>query len=118
MDWPRYSDGRYAGQQAKAKDAGRGIWQGTFDEPWEWRAAHPNGSEDNPSKTTSTGQSLVGLLGIGCNIKGNVSNSGERIYHLPGQKYYSATRINPLRGERWFCSESEARQAGWRKSRV
>jgi hypothetical protein len=46
------------------------------------------------------------------------TNTGERIYHLPGQKYYFATRINWLRGERWFCSESDARAAGWRKSRV
>jgi hypothetical protein len=61
----------------------------------------------------------LGPLVVGCGIKGNIStNMGERIYHLPGQKYYFATRINWLRGERWFCSESDARAAGWRKSRV
>jgi hypothetical protein len=55
----------------------------------------------------------------GCDIKGNISvETGERIYHLPGQKYYSSTRIDGSRGERWFCSESDARAAGWRKSRV
>ncbi len=54
----------------------------------------------------------------GCNIKGNISiNSGEHIYHMPGQEYYSATRIRPEYGERWFCSESDARRAGWRKAR-
>lgn len=65
------------------------------------------------------------LLGIGsdssasCEIKGNISlNTGERIYHVPGQKYYSETRISTQHGERWFCSEAEARRAGWRKSRV
>lgn len=53
-----------------------------------------------------------------CNIKGNISYyGGERIYHVPGQEYYSATRINLLKGERWFCSEAEARAAGWRKAR-
>lgn len=58
------------------------------------------------------------LPGSGCNIKGNISiDSGERIYHVPGQRYYDATRISPQHGERWFCSEQEARQAGWRKSR-
>ena len=52
-----------------------------------------------------------------CNIKGNVSQrSGERIYHMPGQKDYAATRISAEYGERWFCSEAEARQAGWRKA--
>jgi hypothetical protein len=38
---------------------------------------------------------------IGCSIKGNIRyRTGERIYHVSGQKYYFATRINPLRGER------------------
>lgn len=54
---------------------------------------------------------------VGCDIKGNIAiNTGERIYHLPGQKYYHSTRINPRYGERWFCSEEEARVAGWRKA--
>jgi hypothetical protein len=61
----------------------------------------------------------VGPLVVGCGIKGNISTrTGERIYHMPGQKYYFETRINWFRGERWFCSESDARAAGWRKSRV
>jgi len=52
-----------------------------------------------------------------CVIKGNVSiNSGEHIYHVPGQEFYTRTRISPEYGERWFCSEAEARAAGWRKA--
>jgi hypothetical protein len=52
-----------------------------------------------------------------CNIKGNVSiGTGERIYHVPGQHYYTQTRISPQYGERWFCSEAEARAAGWRRA--
>ncbi|TIO89337.1 MAG: thermonuclease family protein, partial [Mesorhizobium sp.] len=42
---------------------------------------------------------------------------GERIYHVPGQKYYSVTVINQAKDERWFCSEAEAAAAGWRRSR-
>lgn len=53
-----------------------------------------------------------------CNIKGNVNTRGERIYHVPGQRYYEETRIVANHGERWFCSEKEARSAGWRKSKV
>lgn len=53
-----------------------------------------------------------------CNIKGNVNTRGERIYHVPGDKYYNDTRISASHGERWFCSEEEARAAGWRRSRV
>jgi len=53
-----------------------------------------------------------------CNIKGNVSTKGERIYHMPGDDYYNDTRIQSSHGERWFCSEEEARAAGWRRSKV
>lgn len=53
-----------------------------------------------------------------CNIKGNINTRGERIYHVPGQEYYDETRISASHGERWFCSEAEARAAGWRKSKV
>lgn len=54
-----------------------------------------------------------------CDIKGNISQTtGERIYHVPGQRYYAETKIDGRYGERWFCSEQEARQAGWRQSKV
>jgi hypothetical protein len=53
-----------------------------------------------------------------CNIKGNVNTKGERIYHVPGQRYYDDTVIQSSHGERWFCSEAEARAAGWRKAKV
>jgi hypothetical protein len=60
----------------------------------------------------------VGPILAGCTIKGNISkNTGERIYHMPGQEYYIQTRIDWLSGERWFCSEADARAAGWRKAR-
>ena len=56
---------------------------------------------------------------VGCSVKGNISmTTGERIYHVPGQKYYAATSIDLFHGERWFCSEQAARAAGWRKSRI
>jgi hypothetical protein len=59
----------------------------------------------------------VGPLFVGCGIKGNINNTGERIYHVPGQGYYwLLTRVNLLRGERWFCSEEDARKGGWRKA--
>lgn len=52
-----------------------------------------------------------------CLIKGNISSKGERIYHVPGGRWYEATKISPLKGERWFCSETEAQKAGWRRSK-
>ncbi len=53
-----------------------------------------------------------------CTVKGNISSSGEKIYHLPGQKFYDKTVIDETRGERWFCSEEEAVKNGWRKSKI
>ncbi|ESY58469.1 hypothetical protein X744_17015 [Mesorhizobium sp. LNJC372A00] len=59
----------------------------------------------------------LGPPAVGCGIKGNISyNTGERIYHVPGQEHYSETRISLSKGERWFCSEDAARAAGWRKA--
>ncbi len=67
-----------------------------------------------PNSLTS---SFTNSFNPSCTIKGNVSiNTGERIYHVPGQHYYEATKISPEYGERWFCSEEEASAAGWRKA--
>jgi len=112
LDWPKYSNGAYAAQQARAKAAKVGLWVGSFQTPWDWRAQH---SDD--VQTQSTPLFALGGGNIGCNIKGNISANGERIYHVPGQKYYSATVINQAKGERWFCSEAEAVAAGWRRSK-
>ena len=55
----------------------------------------------------------------GCVFKGNISvNTGEKIYHVPGQQYYNDTIISPEKGERWFCTDEEAIRNGWRKSKV
>jgi endonuclease YncB( thermonuclease family) len=112
MDWPRHSNGAYALQQETAKAKRIGLWAGTFQPPWEWRAEW---NVDEPAKIVSP----MRVVSTGkCSIKGNISfTTGERIYHVPGQIYYSVTRINTSKGERWFCSEAEARAAGWRRSR-
>ena len=52
-----------------------------------------------------------------CNIKGNISANGTRIFHVRGQEFYSRTRIDTLKGERWFCSAAEAKAAGWRAAK-
>ena len=90
--------------EQEARDARRGLWSLTETEPqppWEWRRQDRRAQAGERS---------------GCRIKGNISRGGERIYHLPGQEHYDATRISPSRGERWFCTEEEARAAGWRRA--
>ena len=96
----RYSS-RYVGAENAARAAGRGVWSGEMTAPWAHRAAKS--------------QPVARVEGE-CRIKGNISKNG-RIYHLPGQEHYNNTRISPSRGERWFCSEAEARAAGWRRAR-
>jgi hypothetical protein len=75
----------------------------------------------SPQVAVSTVQEVAAPIAgpaVGCNIKGNISiDTGERIYHMPGQRYYAQTKISPQYGERWFCSEADARAAGWRKSK-
>lgn len=52
-----------------------------------------------------------------CRIKGNINRAGEKIYHLPGGRWYDRTRISKPAGERMFCSEEEAVKAGWRRAK-
>jgi endonuclease YncB( thermonuclease family) len=112
LDWPRYSGGAYSADQATAQSAKLGLWQGPFEAPWDYRAKKRARTAPSAMPLTSN------FTASDCNIKGNISiNSGERIYHVPGQEYYDETRITTSKGERWFCSEQEARAAGWRRAK-
>jgi endonuclease YncB( thermonuclease family) len=93
----------YVEEEADAQAARRGIWAGEFVKPWEWRQGKRIAANDNAPDQ--------------CRIKGNISRSGERIYHTPGGQYYDRTKINLSKGERWFCSEAQATAAGWRRSK-
>ena len=52
----------------------------------------------------------------GCTIKGNISAAGNKIYHLETQRSFPGIRIQVEKGERWFCTEKEAVNNGFRKS--
>lgn len=96
----RYSQ-RLVEVERDARKMHVGIWQGDNEPAWDYRARR--WAEARPQARG------------GCSIKGNISRHGQ-IYHLPGSTFYDAVRIDPSRGERWFCSEAEARAAGWRPS--
>lgn len=106
LEYRQYSDGRYDREEAEAKAARRGIWQGRFVEPAQWR----NEGRRLETERVASGQPE------GCDIKGNISGSG-RIYHRPGQQNYARTEIDTGAGERWFCSAAEAEAAGWRAAK-
>ena len=44
--------------------------------------------------------------------------SGERVYHTPDSPWYARTEIDTDAGERWFCTEQEAQDAGWRAPNI
>lgn len=94
----RYSTA-YVPDEALAEGESRGLWSGTTETPEDYRHAASDAASD---------------AGQGCALKGNISKGGARIFHAPGQKDYAATRIDPDKGERWFCSADQARRAGWR----
>ena len=108
----RYSD-KYVAHEQRARAAKRGLWAGTFELPWEYRERRRKQSE--AQRVLPKGcPPEPDLLPAECVIKGNVSGSG-RIYHIPGSRDYDKVVINRAKGERYFCSEEEARACGWRK---
>lgn len=96
----RYSDA-YVAQELRARAERRGIWAGSFELPENHRAAQAPIQEAAPVRAGS------------CVIKGNRNRRGQWIYHLPGMPYYNATRA-----EEMFCSEEQARAAGYRRAIV
>lgn len=93
----------YSDVEEMARSRGLGIWQGTAQAPWEYRA--------------NRWERAVADAPNGCPIKGNISAKGERIYHTPWSSAYARTQIDEANGERWFCDEAEAVAAGWRPAR-
>ena len=45
LDWPTYSKGKYDKPQRDADHAGRGIWAGSYVEPWLFRACIRSGGK-------------------------------------------------------------------------
>ena len=101
----------YVAEESAAKAAKRGLWRGEFIPPWDWRRGKRLNTANRDTRHTASRDRGA------CNIKGNISrSSGKRIYHLPGDPDYAKTRISTSHGERWFCTESEARAAGWSRA--
>ncbi|MFC4352256.1 thermonuclease family protein [Fodinicurvata halophila] len=106
----QYSEA-YVNHEERAQEAERNIWASDFVMPWDWRRGDRVGGQEAATRSEAPSQSR------NCNIKGNINRDGVKIYHMPSDDYYGRTRISPSRGERWFCSEEEARDAGWRRAR-
>ncbi|WP_430512892.1 thermonuclease family protein [Pannonibacter phragmitetus] len=102
----RYSSS-YVAEETRARAAKVGLFAGTAQAPWDFRAAKWQNASANRQTQASAD------AGRDCPIKGNISKNG-RIYHMPWSASYARTSINENKGERWFCTEAEAIAAGWR----
>lgn len=90
----------YGEEEAAAKAAGRGIWRGKAQRPASYRA------EIWESATLKAPK--------GCPIKGKErALRRDKIYFLPWSTGYDQYSVSTERGDRWFCTESEALHAGW-----
>lgn len=49
-------------------------------------------------------------------VKGNISSDGRKLYHLPGMRNYDQVKIDEVAGEKTWCSEQAAIDAGWTKA--
>jgi endonuclease YncB( thermonuclease family) len=106
----------YVHAEDNARTQQRGLWQGAFIAPWDWR--HRN------NRTVILGAFSVPidaqaiLLGPSA-TEGAPSpecRNGERIYHTEHQSSYDKIKMNKGGGRRWFCTPEEAEAAGWRRA--
>jgi endonuclease YncB( thermonuclease family) len=81
-----------------ARAAKKGIWQGEIQRPQEWRdQLWEDAKQEAPD---------------GCPIKG-VVRASSKVYTLPWSADYERAKVRKEKGERWFCSEDEAKAAGF-----
>lgn len=99
---------RYSLDYVKTEEAARagqlGVWQADTQTPWDYRSRKWESAVSSAPSAS-------------CPIKGNINSKHEKIYHAPWSKDYAKTKIDTSKGERWFCSEGEALEAGWRAPR-
>lgn len=92
----------YLRAELEAKRSKLGIWRGDFIPPAEWRQGRRLEHGDDEPKQV-------------CDIKGILSDTGERVYVVATDREYDGLVIDEARGERHFCSDDEAELAGWRR---
>jgi len=89
----------YASAEREATSARAGLWRSGAARPTDYRAKVWDEAKDQAPD--------------GCPIKA-VVNGESKTYLVPWAANYERTKIKASRGERWFCTEAEARAAGWK----
>ena len=113
LAYRRYSND-YIAHEFQARSAKEGLWRSQFDLPEHYRTVKSEAASRSQKRSSApTSSKTSGRGNQGCTIKGNRSRRGDWIYHLPGMQYYDQTRPEEI-----FCSEADARAAGYRRSKV
>ena len=114
----------YEADEAAAREAKAGMWQGAFIAPWDWRIRNKKTTILGAAKPPANANAVLLASASGsvapspdCTIKGNVNTSGECIYHTPTSRWYAQIKMNISKGTRWFCSVEEAEAAGCRETK-
>jgi endonuclease YncB( thermonuclease family) len=114
----------YDADEAAAREAKAGMWQGAFIAPWDWRIRNKKTTILGATKPPANSHTVLLASASGsvapspdCTIKGNVNSSGECIYHQPTSRWYAQIKMNISKGTRWFCSTEEAEAAGCRETK-
>ena len=118
------AQGRFREDEADAKDKRRGLWKGCFVAPADFRGWQKDapllggacrGDKDREIRevlfpyepTMPSGCSVKGKYALRARVTGNIG-----IYHVQACRSYPAL----TRPDRWFCSEDDAKAAGFRKA--
>lgn len=97
--------------ETNAKNGNKGLWGDVCN-----TSTTTVKKSSSSSKSSKSSSAPAVSSSATCSIKGNINSSKEHIYHLPGCASYNQTIIDTSKGEKIFCSEEEARTAGWRKA--
>jgi endonuclease YncB( thermonuclease family) len=114
----------YDADEAAAREAKAGMWQGAFIAPWDWRVRNKKTAILGTVQPPESALAILLASASGpvapspdCTIKGNVNRAGECIYHQPTSRWYAQIKMHVNKGTRWFCSVDEAEAAGCRETK-
>ncbi len=62
------------------------------------------------------GEQCTQTVNIKCPIKGNIGAENKKLYHTPDCLQYKNVIVALYKGDQWFCTEKEAKAAGFTKN--
>jgi endonuclease YncB( thermonuclease family) len=111
-------------EAAAAKADNRGLWKGCFTAPQDFRTGQKDGALMGASCRADRDAQIRGVLfpedlamPPSCSIKAKFAvrarlTGNVGVYHLQGCRSYAGL----TRPDRWFCSEDDAKAAGFRRA--